>query len=538
MTNLSLAYLGGTGYEMGAIPHSYTGTVDVSTTTDHSNYSAYINNGTLDVPMYYPFPLSSYSMGAFIKISDLTSAPEMRMMFKVSHSISLVFNTTSKAFDIYYSESSQNDTLLGTGTAALTTGWHHIYLNIHYVSSNTMEIHYFLDGAEDIVYVGGSSLTLPRDVSENYFEKIVLTNSSTNNVYFDDVLGYYVDYFDVAVILGTEIVLPYKPGSQSSETSTCYENIDETPPSNVDYCSVSAGAGSYGIESYIFDYESDLDMFCILYVYGAMSTPVNDTINIVAYDEIGGLEAISDSFDVSSTEEYHTYIYQVIDNVADFGVKHSNPGSGTTYYDIYQFVVEKLVDPLVDTRVSNLPGGYEVKFTIPALPINRSVGVKSDIGIALNQSPSRNTINVQRNGSSGFYIVLIDGHDDIVEKAIMDTSTSELSNSANIKINFHNQYATIYINDKWAHTFFIENVFYDDFDGTLTFVASDSMTITDINISELHSWRDSIYIEMESNATGAIGSIIQERPINIVPKYDGTLDVFYEKYNRDIATGL
>jgi hypothetical protein len=49
----------------------------------------------------------------------------------------------------------------------------------------------------------------------------------------------------------------------------------------------------------------------------------------------------------------------------------------------------------------------------------------------------------------------------------------------------------------------------------------------------LCDWRDAIYIDLDTNTMNAIQSIIQQRPVEIVPKYDGSLQFYYEPNSRN-----
>jgi hypothetical protein len=44
----------------------------------------------------------------------------------------------------------------------------------------------------------------------------------------------------------------------------------------------------------------------------------------------------------------------------------------------------------------------------------------------------------------------------------------------------------------------------------------------------MSDWREAVYIDLETDGNAAIGSIIQERPIESIPTSDGGLSFFYE----------
>jgi hypothetical protein len=57
--------------------------------------------------------------------------------------------------------------------------------------------------------------------------------------------------------------------------------------------------------------------------------------------------------------------------------------------------------------------------------------------------------------------------------------------------------------------------------------ASTSKTIPAVRVVELFDWREAIYVESEMSAQSALGSVIQERPIEIFPTVSGGLSFSY-----------
>ena len=66
-------------------------------------------------------------------------------------------------------------------------------------------------------------------------------------------------------------------------------------------------------------------------------------------------------------------------------------------------------------------------------------------------------------------------------------------------------------------------------DETLIYAyASGSNSITNVLIAELFDWREAIYVESEMSASSALGSVIQERPVEMTPTMDGGLAFSYD----------
>jgi hypothetical protein len=47
-------------------------------------------------------------------------------------------------------------------------------------------------------------------------------------------------------------------------------------------------------------------------------------------------------------------------------------------------------------------------------------------------------------------------------------------------------------------------------------------------VPELCDWREAIYIDLETDGMAAIGSVVQERPVEIFSRYDGALKLWYD----------
>jgi len=106
--------------------------------------------------------------------------------------------------------------------------------------------------------------------------------------------------------------------------------------------------------------------------------------------------------------------------------------------------------------------------------------------------------------------------------------------NGHIRVIAHSYYITVYINRKWAHTFHFPYVSYR----TERYVALSSAsneTVTNIRLKELADWREAIFIDMESSGLNAISSVILQRPVEIQPRYTGTLAFSYDPDRSEVT---
>lgn len=104
------------------------------------------------------------------------------------------------------------------------------------------------------------------------------------------------------------------------------------------------------------------------------------------------------------------------------------------------------------------------------------------------------------------------------------------------RVLFFENNMSVYQNGRWIFSFAFDELQYDqsnlidiDMDGTLT--------VTNIEIKELGDWREAVYIDLETDGKSAIGSVIQERPVEIHARPDGGLDFTYLP-DRDVVEGV
>lgn len=178
-------------------------------------------------------------------------------------------------------------------------------------------------------------------------------------------------------------------------------------------------------------------------------------------------------------------------------------------------------------------GGFNIRFDIASFALGSSIELQSNIQIIEGGSYPTSVVIINKQSDR---IVIMYGTDRYHLSYYFDYM---IDNAESFRILFHDEFCTIYIDNSWAYTFSFDyvgypqelslNMFY--FDGTEE--SEGTCQISNLVIQELCDWRDAIYIDLDTTASSAIQSVIQQRPIEIVPRYDGALQFYYEPEERD-----
>jgi hypothetical protein len=185
-------------------------------------------------------------------------------------------------------------------------------------------------------------------------------------------------------------------------------------------------------------------------------------------------------------------------------------------------------------------GGFDVRFDIGSFAVGSSIELISNVCIVENPTVE-NTNNEDYPESvliinkQGSYVSLFYGAD---KYHLFEGFDYFVSFFSSIRVLFHDEFCTVYIDNAWAYTFSFSYISYPIdlslemayYDGTTA--STGTCNISNVDIQELYDWRDAIYIDLDTNTMNAIQSIIQQRPIEIVPKFDGSLQFYYEPSSR------
>jgi hypothetical protein len=185
-------------------------------------------------------------------------------------------------------------------------------------------------------------------------------------------------------------------------------------------------------------------------------------------------------------------------------------------------------------------GGFDVRFNVGTFSLGTSIELISNVCI-VEDPVIENTNNCYFPESvliltrQSDHISLYYGSDKFHLFEGFDYSVGAISF---VRILFHDEFCSVYIDNAWVYTFSFAYIAYPlvlnlemaYFDGTTA--STGTCYISNVVIQELCDWRDAIYIDLDTNAMNAIQSIIQSRPIEIVPRYDGALQFYYEPSSR------
>lgn len=166
-------------------------------------------------------------------------------------------------------------------------------------------------------------------------------------------------------------------------------------------------------------------------------------------------------------------------------------------------------------------GGFDIRFTTPSLSDGSFIDLKANVDIT-NGAVGEDTIfRISRSGLE--YYIIVKTADTLYETFVTEVVPKY------VRWFIHNNFASVYINEQWIHTFYFTNVDYPEYeDMVLSLTANgETLTLENVTVSELFDWREAIYIDFDSVASNAISSVIQQRPIEVNPKYTGVVNFQY-----------
>lgn len=107
------------------------------------------------------------------------------------------------------------------------------------------------------------------------------------------------------------------------------------------------------------------------------------------------------------------------------------------------------------------------------------------------------------------------------------------------RVLFYENSITVYHNHQWILSVACDNLIYTQtsYVDVKAYTAS-SVSFQNVYVRDLSDGRDAIYIDLETDGSSALNSIIQERPVEIGANPDGTIFFFSDESNRDAVTLL
>ena len=190
------------------------------------------------------------------------------------------------------------------------------------------------------------------------------------------------------------------------------------------------------------------------------------------------------------------------------------------------------------------PGGYDVQFNIPSLGGGGWIAIYGSNQFVGDPDDTEN-VDIGIKDVGGSLTVYSYPQDDVTDPVYVESGIPS-GTGHRTRILFHDIYCSVYIDDQWVYTFtyrkydkdaddFTNMIKWPDEMVNLYIYADGSRTVTNVLVTELFDWREAIYIESEMSASSALGSVIQERPIEIFPTVLGGLSFSYN-IERDEIT--
>ncbi|MFH1118598.1 MAG: hypothetical protein V1775_02160, partial [Bacteroidota bacterium] len=102
----------------------------------------------------------------------------------------------------------------------------------------------------------------------------------------------------------------------------------------------------------------------------------------------------------------------------------------------------------------------------------------------------------------------------------------------------YDTYISAYCNDRWIYSWAVSTVSYTDDADVIASLQANGATVElrDIRRTELCDVREAVYVDYEATSENAIQSVIQQRPVEIVPGTGRTLEFAYTA-TKDEVTG-
>ena len=471
----------------------------------------------------------------------------------VGYNYSLRYNEVDEAWDLYLA-----DDLIQEGTKKAAAGEWCLVEIVAYLgtdpfsghSFNHVEINTRINLVTDLYYAAEEDRDPALIQSSGYF-RIGVTDSAT--MYFDNLtLGY-----NPTLTVGNRITSSYFPGDirytpldiSAEDTiewtpSTGADNaalIDEQPFSETDYN--STGTDEHQDLFTVEDLDSTLRDIQFLGAWFQVWSDNTDDM-IKALVESDGVQQTV-SLGAPGVTEVYKFASFATDPGNDAVWTNTSVNAATVGYEadittgnvyVGAMLIEIGWTPKVLSTYSRA-GGFDVRMTIPVITDTKWVGLLTDVAMVEDANITGSAVVFERNGNN-LYIELLEYPGYAITKKI--TSGVDGTKAHDVRVIFHDNFISVYIDESWIVTFSANLADYDT-ENTISLISDPtyggSATITNIVKSELYVWREGIYIEMETSGMSAIQSAIQERPLIITADSDGKIVFTYDISRDSFNTG-
>jgi len=466
---------------------------------------------------------------------------------------SLRYNDSEETWDLY-----QADALIQGGTKTVSAGeWSLIeivaYLGTDPFSGHTfnhVEINTRMDTISDIYYTAEEDRD-PELIQSTGYLRIGVTDIET--IYFDNLtIGYSSalgigdritstdfpgDIRYTALDISAEDAIAWTPSTGSDNAAL----IDEQPFSETDYNSASD------------------DGYQDLFTFEDLDTTLRDIRFVGTWTQVWSdntddvIKALIESDDIKETVSFGapgvTAVYKFasfsIDPANDAVWTNSSVNAATIGYEaditsgnvyVGAMLIEVGWTPKVLSTYSQA-GGFDVRMTIPVLTDTKWAGLLTNVPMVEDASITGSAVVFERDGSD-LYIELLEYPGYAITRKM--TSGVDATKVHDVRIIFHDNFISVYIDESWITTFSADLADYAT-ENTISLISDPTyggdISFTNIVKSEFYVWREGIYIEMETSGMSAIQSAIQERPLVITANSDGKIVFTYETSRDSFNTG-
>lgn len=167
-------------------------------------------------------------------------------------------------------------------------------------------------------------------------------------------------------------------------------------------------------------------------------------------------------------------------------------------------------------------GGFDIRLT-HSLATNQSISIIANM--IYDEGATQNwIIKVGKDGTGDLYFEVTDCMGKVY------TANFGAYNQTDIRVVVHNSFISCYLDHRWLFTWAFPTIFYGNLEVSIQ--ASATITLSSLMVVELCDWREAIWFEIENTMQNAVSSVLQERPVELLGKTDGSLSFFYDPSTR------
>lgn len=177
--------------------------------------------------------------------------------------------------------------------------------------------------------------------------------------------------------------------------------------------------------------------------------------------------------------------------------------------------------------------GFDLSFDISHLrdSTSNTLMIVTNIDVL---SYINNSYIVLQGASTGIDVSLYSGTPDGGNSLVETYPIRDIFTYTSFRIVFYHEFIGIILDGRWVHTIYPYYIFYNTDTPSISLLSNYSETIANMRLKELSDWREAVYVDLETTSQNGISSIIQQRPVEIVPLSTGEVRFAYFPHDRDI----